>query len=97
MAHDLTYDEQRNEVIDYLHLNPHGKHVSILSSLKYEPTTKMLNTLNIFDIEVWVLILLSYLAVCSLNSFHINENINKIFTFIDYFVIMIGKSNSIIY
>jgi hypothetical protein len=94
IAHDFTFNEERAEVADYLQVLPVGKTRSILSSPQFVEEQNMFQLLNSFAIEVWVLLMLSFLMIVWLNILKINNWNLKFFTAIDYLAVLIGKSKA---
>jgi hypothetical protein len=94
IAHEFTFNEERAEVADYLQVFPIGKVLSVLSSPQFVEERNMFKLFNCFAIEVWILIILSFLLVVSLNSLEINNWNLKFFTAIDYLAVLIGKSKA---
>jgi len=91
IAHEFTYDEERNKYSDFIQLMPNGKLISILSSPEYRPVNSILNFLKSFDNKVWILLILSYLAIYALNSIKVDSIKLKILIAIDYFVSLLNK------
>jgi hypothetical protein len=54
----------------------------------------MFKLLNSFAIEVWILLMLSFLMIVWLNILKINNWNLKFFTAIDYLAVLIGKSKA---
>jgi hypothetical protein len=91
IAHDFSLNEERAELADYLQILPMGKVLSVLSSPQFVEERNMFKLFNGFTIEVWILLLLSFVMVVSLNVLKINNWNLKFSTVIDYLAILIGK------
>jgi len=91
IAHELNYDNDRQNVTDYLELIPKGKYLSILSSPKFIDDKNMLKLVKTFDIEIWILLIASYIIINSINWVGTKNWIQKFFIAFDYLVISMGK------
>jgi hypothetical protein len=93
IARDFTSNEERAEVADYLQVLPTGKTLSVLSS-QFVEERNMFKLLNSFAIEVWILLMLSFLMIVWLNILKINNWNLNFFTAIGYLAVLIGKSKA---
>jgi hypothetical protein len=91
IAHEFQFNLERAKAADYLQILPFGKALSVLSSPQFVNERNMFKLFNGFSIEVWVLLILSFLMVIWLNILKINNWNLRFFTVIDYLAVLIGK------
>jgi hypothetical protein len=86
-----SWNGLRNSIADFPYLAPNGKLIAILSSPHFVSDTNILTIVRVFPIELWILILISYLLLIFLNCLKEVEARIKIIVSIDYLVALIGK------
>ncbi len=91
IAHDFSLNKERAQVADYLQILPVGKVLSVLSSPQFVEERNMFKLFNCFPIEIWILVILSFLTIVSLNLLEISNWNLKFFALIDYLAILIAK------
>jgi hypothetical protein len=86
-----TYNDERATVADFPYLTPTNGLITILSS-PYSVHKTYLNTVfSAFQLNVWILLIISYFSIIALSFLRSMSIRMKINTLIDYFVILIGQ------
>ena len=92
-----VYNYERAQVVDFPYLISSEASVAILSSPRVMINQNMFSLITYFDKWIWILMLLSYVTIVSINSYSLNEWKYRLNLAIDYAIICLGKgSNHII-
>jgi hypothetical protein len=89
------HNEEREKLVSFPNLVPHGKLLSILSYPIVKHDTNVLHIFRAFSINVWISLIFSYLLMIFLNiiiMYGSNKRI-KYNIAIDYLSILLGKGN----
>jgi hypothetical protein len=91
----FIYKEEREEIVSFPNLVPTGKLLSILSYPIVKYDANVMHIFRTFSINVWILLIFSYLLMIFLNIIIMyGSNIRiKYNIAIDYLSILLGKGN----
>jgi hypothetical protein len=91
----FIHKEEREEIVSFPNLAPTGKLLSILSYPIVKYDTNVMHIFRAFSINVWILLIFSYLLIIFLNIIIMyGSNIRiKYNIAIDYLSILLGKGN----
>ena len=84
-------DDKRTQVLDFLFMLLLPESLPLLSCPRLEINQNILQLITCFDEMIWILILMSYLTIISINCYLINDWKHRIFLAIDYFILSLGK------